>query len=158
MSEMKPDGMGELFSKLAEQIAKTKNVVFDEDIKYPITVEKFTALALRPEAQPKEVGSFVSVRLASKTDTKTYLGIYLGDFPVGQMTSWNPDTSELQVFQKRNPAMFVPDLKRIVWGMESWWGHIEDENDLKQITDQDIENVWYVKALKSLTKTEVADA
>lgn len=51
---------------------------------------------------------------------------------------------------RTNPAIWVPDQNRIVWGMGSWWGIIEKEEDLKKITNQDIENVWYVKALKAL--------
>lgn len=51
-----------------------------------------------------------------------------------------------------NPAIFVPDLNRVVWGMESWWGPIESKEKLHQITDEDISNVWYVKAAKEFNK------
>jgi len=51
-----------------------------------------------------------------------------------------------------NPAMWVPDLNRVVMGWESWWGEIKSEEDLRQISDADIENVWYVKAIKALTE------
>ena len=45
----------------------------------------------------------------------------------------------------------MPDLKRLVMGYESWWGIIESEEQLRQITNFDIENIWYVKALKALS-------
>jgi hypothetical protein len=50
----------------------------------------------------------------------------------------------------RNPAIYVPALKRLVFGAGSWWGEIKTEDDLKEITDKDINDVWYVQALKAL--------
>jgi hypothetical protein len=47
-----------------------------------------------------------------------------------------------------NPAMFVPELNRIVFGCESWWKVLNNKEDFSDITDADIENVWYVKALR----------
>jgi len=35
-------------------------------------------------------------------------------------------------------------------GCGSWWGAIDNEEDLKDITDSDIENVWYVQLLKKI--------
>jgi hypothetical protein len=49
-----------------------------------------------------------------------------------------------------NPAIFVFDLKKIVYGAESWWGMVESEDDLRDITDSTIDNVWYVKAMKEM--------
>jgi len=34
--------------------------------------------------------------------------------------------------------------------MESWWGVVESEDDLKDITMDTINEQWYVKALKSM--------
>jgi hypothetical protein len=34
--------------------------------------------------------------------------------------------------------------------MESWWGVVESENNLKDITMDTINDQWYVKALKSM--------
>ena len=39
----------------------------------------------------------------------------------------------------------MPELGKIIFGMESWWGRIKSEEELKDITDGDIENVWHVK-------------
>ena len=49
-----------------------------------------------------------------------------------------------------NPAIYVPELGKVIYGMESWWHAIKDEKELKDITDNDIDNVWYVKALKEV--------
>ena len=53
-----------------------------------------------------------------------------------------------------NPAIYVFDLQRIIFGAESWWGIIENPEELKDITDDDINNIWYVKALKAMYKEE----
>lgn len=39
-------------------------------------------------------------------------------------------------------------------GYESWWGFIKTVEDFQEITDEDISNVWYVKALKELSEQE----
>lgn len=36
-----------------------------------------------------------------------------------------------------NPAIFVPELKKIVFGMESWWRILEKPEDLKGIAKED---------------------
>lgn len=156
--ETPPESMGKLFEGLAAMIAKNKNTQIDDKIVYPITVDTFQQFALKPETEKnRNVGGFVRVRpCGEKYENKTYLGIFLGDFPVGHMTSYNPDTKEMQIFLKRNPAMFVPDLNEIIWGMGSWWSDIENPEDLDQITDKDISNVWYVKALQTLDRAETA--
>lgn len=50
--------------------------------------------------------------------------------------------------------IFVPDLMKVVLGVESWWDTIDKPEDLKQITDVDIQNVWYVKALKEMAQKQ----
>ncbi len=62
------------------------------------------------------------------------------------------------VFEREspNPAIFVFDLKKVIYGYESWWGEIKSEEDFRKITDLDINNLWYVKALKELLKKEEA--
>ena len=86
-------------------------------------------------------GSFVSVRpCGDEYEDKTYLGLYVGEVAIG-------DTMSLH-----NPCIWVPDLKQYIFGCESWWGVIDSEDDLRKITDADIENVWYVRALKELSE------
>lgn len=45
-----------------------------------------------------------------------------------------------------------PEKKTVVFGCNSWWRLIESESQLKTITDADIDNVWYVRALRALTE------
>jgi hypothetical protein len=103
-------------------------------------------------------GDWVAVRLANEVETKTHLGIYLGDFTAGLGAQLFKDGTLEITTSLGNPAMWVPDLKRIVRGYESWWGALKTPEDLKQITDADIENVWYVRALKELSEKEKAEA
>ncbi len=49
-----------------------------------------------------------------------------------------------------NPAIFDFDLGKVIYDYESWWGEIKDENHLRQITDKDTEDIWYVKALRQI--------
>jgi hypothetical protein len=54
-------------------------------------------------------------------------------------------------FCSYNPAIFVPELNKVIFGYESWWSEITTEEELNNvITDHTIENVWYVKLLKSM--------
>jgi hypothetical protein len=83
-----------------------------------------------------------------KYGNKTYLGIFLGEADIGLFISHYPDTKELSITRHYNPAIFVPELKEIIYGSGSWWGKINSEEELKEISDDDIDNVWYVKMLK----------
>ena len=72
-----------------------------------------------------ECGDFVSIRPCG--DDKTYLGILLGEISQSAYAGFNRETKALHVgYGARNPAIFVPDLKRVVFGYESWWGKIKD--------------------------------
>ena len=124
-------------------------------IEYPIEVSKINQDTDISGFRDDEIGKFVRIRPCAKEyQNKTYLGLYLGDLPVGFQISHNSDTKELNVRFKTNPAIFVFDLKKIIYGCESWWGFIESEDELKTITDIDIDSIWYVKALKTLKKTD----
>jgi hypothetical protein len=122
-------------------------------IEYPIEVSKINYDKQTGGYRDKDIGRFVSIRpCAEECKNKTYLGIYLGDLPISNHVTHNSETKELNVGFMTNPAIFVFDLKKIVYGCESWWGLIQGEEDLKQITDADINNVWYVKALKTMSQ------
>ncbi len=105
-----------------------------------------------------KVGDFVSVRpCGEECHDKTFLGIYLGDFPCSLYVDFKKETGELTVdFSMMNPAIFVPDLNKVIRGYESWWGTIKYPEQLYQITDADIDNIWYVKALKILSAAKEA--
>ena len=94
---------------------------------------------------------WVKIRPCSDGAEKTYLGIYIGDFALSLSVRLDEETAILNLaVAMYNPAIFVPDLGRVVFGMESWWGEIESPEQLQQIADADIENVWYVRALRDL--------
>lgn len=123
-------------------------------IEYPIEVSKINTKENRDRFKDSRVGKFAKIRpCGEKYEGKTYLGLYLGEIPVGYGISHNPDTKELNISFSNNPAIFVFDLNEIIYGMESWWGIIESEEDLKEITESDINNIWYVKALKELSNS-----
>lgn len=80
---------------------------------------------------------------------KTYFGILLGDvaLSISHSIKDNVVTASHSYY---NPAIFIPELNDIVYGMESWWGRIKNKDDLdKLITDDVIKNVWYVKMLEN---------
>ena len=83
---------------------------------------------------------------------KTYLGIYLEDMPQGTMISHTRERV-LELSFMNNPAIYVFDFKKIVYGCESWWGEINSPDELKDITEDDIENIWYVRLLKNSLNT-----
>ncbi|RKO61643.1 hypothetical protein [Caldibacillus debilis] len=102
-----------------------------------------------------ECGKLVKIKpCGEKYENKTYLGILLGDLPIGAFVSFHHDDQKLHITPHSNPAIFVPELKKIIYGYESWWGEIESLEDFKEITTEDIENVWYVKLLKAMIPEE----
>lgn len=121
-------------------------------IEYPIEVISINQnTGEKSEYRNSDVGKFVRIAPCGKEyKGKTYLGIYIGELPIDNSISYNEKTKELNISFVTNPAIFVFDLNKIIYGYESWWSIIEKEEDLKEITCKDIENIWYVKALKSL--------
>lgn len=101
-------------------------------------------------------GKFVKVKpCGQEYEGKTYLGIMIGEIALGSSVTIENDKISCW-WSGYNPAILIPEKKTVVYGAESWWGKIKSEADLKEITDIDIENVWYVKALKSLQKSTVS--
>lgn len=125
-------------------------------IEFPITVNgvDFPKQNAVEDSWRCKCGDFVSVRpCGEEYGEKTYLGVFLGDIAQTSMVSFNRESGRLQFsLAMHNPAMFVPDLGKIIYGCGSWWGKIKDEESLRTITDLDIDNVWYVKALKHLSE------
>ncbi|MFA6972520.1 MAG: hypothetical protein WC208_14145 [Gallionella sp.] len=98
-------------------------------------------------------GTPVKIRpCGAEYKNKTYFGILLGDMALQIHHSIDAKGNMTASHSFYNPAIFVPELKKIIYGCESWWGEIEKEEDLKEIiSDDTIGNVWYVKLLKVLT-------
>lgn len=123
-------------------------------IEYPITV---TGIDIAPieykDTWHAKVGTLVAVRPCGKEfSKKTYLGFYLGDLPQQNTVRFNEEEGKLKVDVLTNPAMYVPELGRIIWGCGSWWKTIEKEEDLRKITDEDINSQWYVKLVRQLSE------
>lgn len=154
------DTLQELMAKMAEDMKHIKMVgeEGEEGVQLPLTINSIRFI--RHEAiEDYKVGTYVSVRpVDPELKGKTYLGIYLGDLPTGMHpgAAFDDRNSELIINPgMANPCIFVPDLDRVVWGYESWWGVIKGPEELKEITDEDIrQNTWYMKAMKQMSERE----
>lgn len=108
------------------------------------------------------VGNFVKVRpCGDEYKGKTFIGIMLGEMPMCVHASYDEDDRDLHIGTISNPAIFVPALKRVVFGCESWWERIKNEDIESEvvkhpITDDAIQNQWYVQMAQLLSKA-VAD-
>lgn len=150
---------GKLIGELMEM--KTK---FDEEhgdlktsprLRFPIEVSWIIVSGLSEPTNPK-VGRLVRIRPVN--DKKTYLGLYLGELIRDVLAAQGEKSKALLISAHRNPAVFVFDLERIVWGSGSWWSFVENEEQLKEvITDADIQGTWYVKAFQELMKQKPSD-
>ena len=129
-------------------------------IEYPITVQRIAFDTGEP--LQKELlfggtrGDYVSVRpCGEQYEEKTFLGVMLGGLALGLGVRWDDQNGTLTVTRHGyNPAIFVPDLGEVIMGRESWWGKIESAEQIREITDADINSVWYVKALKAFDQGE----
>lgn len=97
-------------------------------------------------------GTPVKVRPCDeKYNGKTYFGILIGDIPLQIGASIDKDGTLNIKRQMYNPAIFVPEISEIIYGCGSWWGEIESEEDLNiLITEETINNVWYMKLLRQI--------
>lgn len=121
-------------------------------IEYPITVTEIKNDSFSPRYNA-DTGKFCEITpCGEEYGGKSYLGIYLGDLPCTLYTTYDPETGTLKNSPANNPAIFVLDLKRVVFGIESWWRIIEDPGDFQGISEEDIENTWYVQLLHVLEK------
>jgi len=135
------DGLLDMFKRLRWQIPfnNYKELRVDENSKV-ISVGRGCGIPVRVRPCAEEYGD------------KTFFGFMLGDIANSISHSIDPEGNVTARHSYHNPAIFVPALGKIIFGYESWWGKIESEEELqKAISDDDISNVWYVKALaKSL--------
>lgn len=114
-------------------------------IEYPITVNKIE------KGNPAiwDV-SFVPVAVRLCKNDKTYFGIYIGEIPWRMTASLNEETGCLTIDTVSNPGIYVPALGKIVYGAESWWRRLSPDEDVSDITDDDIRNTWYMKLLSEM--------
>lgn len=113
-------------------------------IEYPLTINGIEY----GDIEPWNVG-LKPVRVRPCDDERTYFGVYLGYFPHLPSASFDEETGILKFNATGNPCIYIPELNKVVFGSGSWWSEIEDENDIKDITDELINDQWYVKLLKT---------
>ena len=103
-------------------------------------------------------GDLVTVRPCGKEyNDKMYLGFLLGEISIQPRVCYNKEKKSLSFTHTKNPAIFVPELGKIIYGVESWWSKIHSEDELKDITDYDISNFWYVKLWKSMQEKKESE-
>lgn len=156
----------DLMEKLAQEMKNPTPPKYDETGDFPHAVE---VIGVAFNSQNKIIreklifggkqGDYVSIRpVSDNPENKTFLGLLLGD--VATSISATYITADKQLFLApagHNPAIWVPDLNKIVYGYESWWGTIDSVEQLRKISDDDINSVWYVQALKQLEARESAE-
>lgn len=140
-------------------LAKINQILHRIKFFIDITIlKKIKPINEKPLCATQLTGKFVKVRPCNKKySNKTYLGIMIGELALTQSICIEDDALTPKLF-RYNPAILIPELNEIVYGVESWWGVVESESDLKEISDIDINNIWYVKALSQLQNHEANQA
>lgn len=123
-------------------------------IEYPIQVE-----GIRVEEvfslNERAPGQLARVRpCGDNPEGRTYLGFFLGELPTQPYASYQIKERVLKVGMAANPAIYVPELGRIVWGAESFWSRVSSKDALREISDKDISSQWYVQALRRVSGQE----
>jgi len=125
-------------------------------LKYPIEITDVRGSGLLEWLEENRLnwrkpGTFVSVRpCGDEYEGKTYFGILIGDLPISVGISYDDETGQLHVCAGHgNPAIFVPALGKLIFGCGSFWGPIKDPEQVRKITDDEIQNLWYMKAIKA---------
>lgn len=122
-----------------------------------LTSIEFDSPVVLNQALCHDIGKPVAIRPCGKEyEGKTFFGIYLGDFPLGFGWHFDKEDTHKMIVSPvyNNPAIFIPSLKRTIFGCESWWKVIENEEQLREISDDDIKNTWYVKLMRDMTNEQ----
>lgn len=103
-------------------------------IEYPIEVASIE-LAEGFDLYKKSIGRIVRIKPCfEETEEKEYLGIFLGELFSCNAVSYKRKEKHLTVTPVLNPAIYVPELKQIVYGYESWWSFIENKDEISLIS------------------------
>ena len=87
-----------------------------QEIKLTLEMSELTEV-LHPRRKPFEEGGKFLVSIKPIKYDKSFIGIYLGDVP--RSTVLSIENEKIQVeFSHYNPAIYVPELKRVVYGYE----------------------------------------
>jgi hypothetical protein len=98
--------------------------------------------------RPVKCGRAVKVAPCAKEyGGRMYFGIMVGEVALSISHSIEKDVVTVS-HSVYNPAILIPELGKIVYGMESWWGEIGSEEDLQSvITPETINKIWYMRLL-----------
>lgn len=124
-------------------------------LEFPLTIQGIENKEIDTNGFGPECGCLCEISpCGQEYQGKSYIGIYLGELPFSIYTSFDDKTGILKNQTMNNPAIFVPELKKIIYGCESWWRKIERIEDFRGISEEDIQNTWYVQLLKGLKTKE----
>ena len=151
-------GGGKL-SKKQTEIVRTLFEIF-RSLNWQLKFNNYKELRYK-ESEPiklAECGTPVKVRSCKKEHgEKTYFGILIGDVALSIGHTIEEGNIVYAEQSHYNPAIFIPELKTVVYGCASWWSRIESEDELKAlITDDVISNVWYMKMLGDIARQDAA--
>lgn len=124
------------------------------NLELPVSVTGIHFEGALVEDWRKKSNHLVRVRPCGKEfEGKTFLGLYLGDIARTVGCTYDRESGVLGVYVgAHNPAIWVPSLQQLIFGCESWWGIIESEDQVREISDEAIDGIWYVQAMKALVK------
>lgn len=107
-------------------------------IEYPITVSSIKTNHDEYDFYEKRRGEICKLHLTN--DDKVYTAVLLGELPYMTTESYNPETGKLTVTVIKNPALYVFDLKKVVYGAECWWQGLGETIKMPDISDAGQEN------------------
>lgn len=144
---------------ITEEQCETCEFFKSKFIEYPLTINGIDVKTDDYSLRQSDIGKLAKIRpCAEEYQNKTYIGIFLGDLPHSPHISHNEKTGMLTIIPMMNPAIFVPELRKIVYGCESWWQIIQEGEDIsKDITDELIQNQWYVRVAKEMFGDKESD-
>ena len=144
----KGDTLSGPFEETNAQICASCNRYKNRYIQFPIEINEIKPHPIEPTLYQNYIGKLCAVRpCRSDMDEKTYIGIFLGETVTEIHTIYHEDTKVLEQIPIYNPAILIPELNTIIHGYESWWHIIENDTELITITDDIIQNQWYMKFL-----------
>ena len=140
---------------VTEEICEKCECFESRFIEYPLTINGIENQKIRVDGIGHSCGCLCEIRpCMEEYKGRSFVGIYIGDIPISIFTSYDKKTGILSNSTMNNPAIFVPELKKIVYGCESWWRKIKSIDDFKGISESDIENTWYVKLLRQMDEKQ----
>lgn len=116
------DSFVEFFNKLSQAMKEAKEkYTFENEFTFPMEIKGIKkSLQFIKNSLDCPTGSLVKVRpCGEEYQGKTYAGIFLGDLAIDNTCRLNKETQELEIIPRNNPAIYVPDLQKIVFGCES---------------------------------------